>query len=42
MLSKIIEKKWFALVSLVLAMLALWYVAAAVMNGKQIIKNLEQ
>jgi NitT/TauT family transport system permease protein len=42
MLTNILEKKWFALVSLVLAILALWYIAALVMNGKQIIQNFER
>ena len=42
MITKIIQKKWFALVSLVLAILALWYAAALVMNGRQIINHFER
>lgn len=42
MLNNIMKKKWFALISLVLIMLALWYAAALVMNGRQIIQNYDR
>ncbi|MFT5711692.1 MAG: NitT/TauT family transport system permease protein [Glaciecola sp.] len=42
MLTTIMKKKWFALISLVLIILALWYAAALVMNGRQIIQNFER
>lgn len=42
MLSEIMKKKWFALISLVLIVLAIWYAAALVMNGRQIIQNFDR
>ncbi len=34
--------QWVSLVSLVLAIIAIWYVAALIMNGNQLINNLER
>ena len=42
MLTNIMKQKWFSIVSLVLIILALWYVAALIMNGRQIIQNAER
>lgn len=38
----IVQKKWFAVLSLVIVLVAIWYVAALWMNGNQLIDTLER
>ncbi len=42
MLNNIVNKKWFALVTLVFLIVAIWYAASLWMNGNQLIKTFER
>ena len=41
-MSNTIQKKAFSLISLVLIIIAIWYLAALILNGNQLINNLER
>ncbi len=42
MIKNLLHEKWFALVFLVCSLFAVWYVAALLMNGNQLIKTYER